>query len=469
MLTIVVALPAAYVLGRFRFRGRGLVRALVVVPFVLPTVVVALAFVAVLPDGVERGWAPILVAHAFFNVAVVVRIVGTFWASLDPRVGEAAATLGAGAWRALPRDHAAAARARAGRRGGDRLPLLVHVVRRRPHPRRPALRDDRGGDLQPGRPPLRPARRGRALARPARVRRAGRLGRDAPRAAARRAQGSSRPERDVLRPAAHGRRAGSSSARASAALALFLGLPARRARRALARRRRRARARRLPRRSRARRASLLAAPWEAIVNSIALRGRGDADRGRRRRARRVRGAPTRAGAARRRPRPASARRLGGDARLRVPDRVRHARRSTSARRRGSSPSRRRSSRSRSSCGSSRRRCARSTRGSARPPRCSARRRARVRREIDLPIVSARPRGRGRRSRSRSRSASSARRSFLARPDSPTLPVAIFRFLGPPGRAQRRAGVRARRRAHGADGRVGAPRRARPRSDGRGWF
>jgi thiamine transport system permease protein len=96
VLTIAVALPAAYVLGRYRFRGRSLVSALVVVPFVLPTVVVALAFVAILPDGVERGWAPILVAHAFFNVAVVVRIVGTFWASLDPRVDEAAATLGAG-------------------------------------------------------------------------------------------------------------------------------------------------------------------------------------------------------------------------------------------------------------------------------------------------------------------------------------------------------------------------------------
>jgi thiamine transport system permease protein len=94
-LTIVLATPAAYVLGRYRFRGRSVVSAIVVVPFVLPTVVVALAFLAILPDGVERGWAPILVAHAFFNVAVIVRIVGTFWANLDPRVGEAAATLGA--------------------------------------------------------------------------------------------------------------------------------------------------------------------------------------------------------------------------------------------------------------------------------------------------------------------------------------------------------------------------------------
>jgi thiamine transport system permease protein len=95
LLTIAVAMPATYVLGRYRFRGRSIVSALTVVPFVLPTVVVALAFLAVLPDRFERGWAPILAAHAFFNVAVVVRIVGTYWAGLDPSVTEAAATLGA--------------------------------------------------------------------------------------------------------------------------------------------------------------------------------------------------------------------------------------------------------------------------------------------------------------------------------------------------------------------------------------
>ena len=100
-LTFALGLPAAYVLGRFAFRGRSVVRALVTVPFVLPTVVVALAFLAVLPEGAERGWLPILVAHAFFNVAVVIRIVGTFWAGLDPRLSEAAATLGASSRRAF--------------------------------------------------------------------------------------------------------------------------------------------------------------------------------------------------------------------------------------------------------------------------------------------------------------------------------------------------------------------------------
>jgi len=101
VLTIALALPAAYVLGRYAFPGRSAVRALVTVPFVLPTVVVALAFLAILPADLERGWAAILIAHAFFNVAVVVRVVGGFWASLDRRVSEAAATLGAGPWQSF--------------------------------------------------------------------------------------------------------------------------------------------------------------------------------------------------------------------------------------------------------------------------------------------------------------------------------------------------------------------------------
>lgn len=100
-LTFAVALPATYVVGRYAFPGRSIVRALVVVPFVLPTVVVALAFLDVLPGRFERGWLPILVAHAFFNVAVVLLVVGTFWAGIDRRMSEAAATLGAGPWRRL--------------------------------------------------------------------------------------------------------------------------------------------------------------------------------------------------------------------------------------------------------------------------------------------------------------------------------------------------------------------------------
>jgi thiamine transport system permease protein len=95
-LTLLLGLPLAWVLARFAFRGRALVRALLLVPFVLPTVVVATAFLALLPEGSERGVLAILVAHVFFNVAVVVRVVSAWWARLDPGLWESAATLGAG-------------------------------------------------------------------------------------------------------------------------------------------------------------------------------------------------------------------------------------------------------------------------------------------------------------------------------------------------------------------------------------
>jgi len=102
-LTLAVGIPGAWALSRMRFRGRRIVRALVVVPFVLPTVVVAVAFRALLGTGGPLGsldlvpslWA-ILAAHVFFNYAVVVRVVASLWEHLDPSTEEAARVLGAG-------------------------------------------------------------------------------------------------------------------------------------------------------------------------------------------------------------------------------------------------------------------------------------------------------------------------------------------------------------------------------------
>ncbi len=137
LLTLAAGLPLAWAIGRFRFRGRSLARALVLVPFVLPTVVVAAAFLAVLPDDYEGGIWAILAAHVFFNVAVVTRIVGGAWATIDPVSGEAATVLGAGPWRRRAGgDPAPAGPGPLGLRGAD-VPLLLHVVRRHPHPRRP--------------------------------------------------------------------------------------------------------------------------------------------------------------------------------------------------------------------------------------------------------------------------------------------------------------------------------------------
>ncbi|MGH9185523.1 MAG: ABC transporter permease [Acidimicrobiales bacterium] len=109
IVTLAVAMPGAYVVARFDFPGRGLLRAAITVPFVLPTVVVASAFMALVgPRGplgdrldLSGTIGVILAAHAFFNSAVVVRTVGGLWSHLDPRLEDAARMLGAGRWRAF--------------------------------------------------------------------------------------------------------------------------------------------------------------------------------------------------------------------------------------------------------------------------------------------------------------------------------------------------------------------------------
>jgi thiamine transport system permease protein len=117
LLTFAVGLPGAYLLARFDFRGRRFLQVLTSLPFILPTVVVAAGFTALLGP---RGWLnlalmalfhladppvrilgtlpTILLAHVFYNTTIVLRLVGGAWAGLNPRPGLAARTLGATPW-----------------------------------------------------------------------------------------------------------------------------------------------------------------------------------------------------------------------------------------------------------------------------------------------------------------------------------------------------------------------------------
>ena len=114
VLTLLLALPGAYVFARYQFRGKELLRSFTTVPFVLPTVVVAAAFHALLgphglvnaalmrwfhltspPVALDQTVALILIAHVFYNYTVVVRIVGGYWSRLEPGLTESAKMLGA--------------------------------------------------------------------------------------------------------------------------------------------------------------------------------------------------------------------------------------------------------------------------------------------------------------------------------------------------------------------------------------
>lgn len=108
LLTVALGLPVTFVLYRLRFPGRRLLRAFVLMPFVMPTVVVGVAFRTLLSSsgplgGLRLDGTPgaIIAAMVFFNLAVVVRTVGSFWEGVDRRREEAAAALGASPWQVL--------------------------------------------------------------------------------------------------------------------------------------------------------------------------------------------------------------------------------------------------------------------------------------------------------------------------------------------------------------------------------
>ncbi len=122
LLTLLFGLPGAYLLARYQIRGKSLILAATGISFVLPTLVVAAAFSALLGP---RGWinlllmaaldlnqppiqfvhsfTAILIAHIFYNTTIVLRIVGDFWSHLDPRITQAARVLGANGWQTLRR------------------------------------------------------------------------------------------------------------------------------------------------------------------------------------------------------------------------------------------------------------------------------------------------------------------------------------------------------------------------------
>ena len=114
LLTVGVAVPGAYFFATYTFTGKRFLQALITLPFVLPTVVVATGFKVLLgTKGVinealsawglpilqwEHSLGMILLAHLFYNYSVAVRILTTYWQTLHPQLQEAGQMLGANRW-----------------------------------------------------------------------------------------------------------------------------------------------------------------------------------------------------------------------------------------------------------------------------------------------------------------------------------------------------------------------------------
>ncbi len=118
LLTLIIGLPGAWLFAHFTFPGKRTLKILTTLPFILPTVVVAAGFNSLLGP---RGWVnlglmalfdlptppvrflntfgAILVAHVFYNTTIMIRVVSNAWSQMNIRLRHAAQVLGASPWR----------------------------------------------------------------------------------------------------------------------------------------------------------------------------------------------------------------------------------------------------------------------------------------------------------------------------------------------------------------------------------
>ncbi|AHF80992.1 ABC transporter permease [Thermococcus paralvinellae] len=107
LLTLALGLPGAYIFAKYDFPGKSFVKAILTVPFVMPSIMVALGFILLFGKqgfftqligrdlGILYSWKAILIAHAFYNFPVVVRMVSYLWQRINPHYEEVAMSLGA--------------------------------------------------------------------------------------------------------------------------------------------------------------------------------------------------------------------------------------------------------------------------------------------------------------------------------------------------------------------------------------
>lgn len=115
LLAIALGLPWAYIFTRYEFPFKNTLRSLTIVPFVLPSITVAVGFILFFGNnghlnrllmglfGLETpplrllySLKGIVLAHAFYNAPIITRMVHARWERLDPAYEETAQALGVG-------------------------------------------------------------------------------------------------------------------------------------------------------------------------------------------------------------------------------------------------------------------------------------------------------------------------------------------------------------------------------------
>lgn len=114
VLSVLVGLPGALLISRLDFRGKSIVRSLIIVPFVLPPIVVVVGFMQMFGSygiidtslmwltgsstsilNIADGAVGIVLAHTFYNAPLVILLVSASLERLNPEIEDAAEILGA--------------------------------------------------------------------------------------------------------------------------------------------------------------------------------------------------------------------------------------------------------------------------------------------------------------------------------------------------------------------------------------
>ena len=122
LLAMLIGLPGAFVLSKIQFRGKAVLRSLLIVPFVLPPIVVVVGFLQMFGSGgildvlimtivgsqqsildLASGYVGIVLAHAFYNIPLFLLIVSASLERLNPEIEEIAEILGASTYQKFRR------------------------------------------------------------------------------------------------------------------------------------------------------------------------------------------------------------------------------------------------------------------------------------------------------------------------------------------------------------------------------
>jgi len=110
ILTLLIGIPAAFIFSYYDFRFKSILKSMMMVPFILPSIIVALGFILLFGNNgfINRflslfnfkiqflySFKAILVAHAFYNFPIILKTVSEALADFNQHFIDAAKSLGA--------------------------------------------------------------------------------------------------------------------------------------------------------------------------------------------------------------------------------------------------------------------------------------------------------------------------------------------------------------------------------------